>query len=413
MSIVKAVTGEVINIETWFRDTNGQPRAPLSNQNATFAVRDFNNGLVASGAGTQDGGDPSRWMATFTLPSNAPISLDGRKKYSLIWSLPVASGPVTTTEFFDVFPDGDPIRRLNDTDVVTIHGTPFADSVYVDVVGAPAITQVTFGIVDEVGTMVMPLTPITSYTTDGTARIYSYMSNNPLVDIPDLAAGAALMTFLGMWTVVRASGAPEYHVHPIYVVNPVLLRHTDSLQKLVDRAKTGDAQPHLEIKQTDLIHHLYRGIEHVVAYPPNYTPITPVRMPGALADFIVKAGAVSLLKAMYLAEGMSNFDFQGLGVQLVVDRTPYIDNMITRLENDIGDPLRIAKSNWIRQGCPSGPIGGLGGGRSPFYNRIGAMNVSTGAFTNVVSAGYAPYVGAYFGPSSLWRGFSPINGFAG
>jgi len=409
MSIVKAITGETLSIETWFRDTSGQPRTPVSG-GASYAIRDFTGALVISGAGIPDGGDASRWFATATLPSNCPISSTGKQKYSLVWSLEVNSGSITTTEYFDVYPAGDAIKRLDETDVLFIEGTPFSDSAYIETVGVPAVTSVSFGIVDETGNVIKPMSVVTASGSVGTASLYAYGEADSAANLPGLTSANGMGNYMGVWTTIRAGGGVEHQIHPIYVVNFTLFRYMDSIQKLVDRARIGNTQPHLEITNIDLIHHLFRGMEFVGSAPPNITPITPNRMPSALADFVIKAGAVSLLKAMYLSEGMTNFDFQGLGVQLAIDRTPYIDNMISRLENDLGEALRAAKSTWIRAGMPTGT---QGVSQSPFYNKVAVMNVSVGAYSNIVSSGYLPYLGPYFGPTQLWRGFSPINGFGG
>lgn len=411
--IVKALTGETLTAETWFRDTSGQPIIPVSG-GASYAIRDFNRSLVASGAGTQDGGDPSRWYSTIVIPAGSPISSTGQQKYSLVWQIQSAGGLVTSTEYFDVYPATDPIHRVDETDILHLEGTPFYDSLRVETLGLPSVTSVSYGIVNDVGTTVKPIAAVSQSSSDGSTAIYGFTETEVSTNLPDLAVSNQVLNYMGVWTVSRGAGNVEIQIHPIYTINFYMYRHLDSLQKLVDRARIGDTQPHLKITGPELIHHLFRGIEYVASAPPNVaTPISPSALPGALSDFIIKAGAVSLLKAMYLSEGMTNFDFQGLGVQLMVDRTQYIDNMISRLEADLGEPLRTAKNLWIRAGSPTGPAGSTGGARSPFYNSVGVLNVSVGSYSNVVSAGYIPFIGPYFGPTQLWRGFSPINGFGG
>jgi len=405
MAIIRAIQGQSVTVEAWFHNTDGTPLLPISGYPAQFSMRDFNGSLIASGSATQDSGDSSRWFSTVVIPMTAPISSTGLQKYRLDWSLPSSSGTHTATELFEVWPAGDPVRQLFDNDVIMLDKGPFSDTLYVETNGVPAVTSVTIAIVDELGNSLLLPTSVTATSglTVGTMQGYTY-SAAPLA-IPNLACTNVVQAFCAIWSITSADGSVNFEMHPIYVINPALMIYMNKVKQLVDRAQLGDVHPYLAIKPVDLVHHLFRGIEVVSTAPPNAsTPINPLFIPGMLSDFIVKAAAVSLLQAQMLAEGMSNFDFQGLGVSLNVDRTPIIDNLIQQFKQDLGDPLRVSKGNWIRAGCPAGPIGAQAG-RSPYNNRAGVLNVTYGSYFNYESTAML----SGFGGNSWFGGMGLLN----
>ena len=83
-----------------------------------------------------------------------------------------------------------------------------------------------------------------------------------------------------------------------------------------------------------------------------------------MTDLIVKAGAMHALQGQYLAEGMTTFDFQGLGVQLSIDRTQYIQTIVDQLNQELTDRIPRTKRLYIRSSSP------------------GVLNISVHAITN-------------------------------
>ena len=98
---------------------------------------------------------------------------------------------------------------------------------------------------------------------------------------------------------------------------------------------------------------------------------------------------------------MSQMDLQGLGVQLQVDRTQILAQLIGELQTDWAN-LPQAKNVWMAQGAPLGSV--LASGKRP----IGVLGLSRGTYSPwpmyplpIVMGGYT-FLGAGAGYGQLY-----------
>ena len=305
---------------------------------ATFSVFDFNGGLITTGAGVQDTQNPEVWSATFSIPAAAPIS-DMGEKYRLVWLIKNDTETQTATEYFSVRLDGDPISF--EAGRIALRGGSVTDCLITD---APA-TNIHFRLIDESDTPYVDVdVTVTPRQVNG-RFIYDYTTQN----LENLVPRLSLSPFLGEWTYTDASGTPGFEVHPIYVVSSKMFLMIDNVRRAVDKARNEDINPNLRYTDIDLCHHVLDGISRVNSTPPSLTNFTTENIPFALTSLVKDASVVSALRAQYLAEGVSAFDFQGQTVQLNVDRTQYIQSAIDMLNNDLDERIRKAKKLAIRQ----------------------------------------------------------------
>lgn len=365
MAIVRLLPGESAQVDAWFRASDGRPLIPATGAVANYSVRDAAGNLITNGVGIQDSGNPARWYTQLVLPLSSPTNISGQKS-SITWDLATSDGTSPTViELFEIVAPVSEVTTGTSTDLVVMEGTPLADSLIVPTLGQAPIALVSYKVVDQSGMTLYGPPALTPTTIGPASTTYQIIQT-----IPGLNVGTnGDSSYLGIWTVIRTGLSNTYEVHPIYAANAPLLMVMNDLRMLIDRAKLGDIHPYLNWSTADLLHFIYKGIEYVAAFPPIIMQIDPSNIPKALVDFVVKAAAISALRAQFLAEGMSAFDFQGLGVQLNVDRTQYLQAMIDELQNDLDNHLSAVKAALAHRGP-------------------GALAISVGTFTNFPYTGF-------------------------
>lgn len=305
---------------------------------ASFTVLDFNGATVISGPCVQDTQNPEVWEATFSIPTSAPVSELG-EKYRLVYVIKNATETQTAVEYFTVRLDGDPISF--DAGRIALKGGTVSDYLITE---TPA-SSVHLRILDESDSVYVDV----DIDTSNPRRSGAYYVYDKTTDVlANLTPHHNLVPYLAEWTYIDQSGVPGLEVHPIYVVSTKLFMAIDALRKLVDKAKNEDINPNLRYTDLDLAHYVMAGINRVNVTPPSLTRYTTENIPFQMTSLAKDAAAVEALRAQYLAEGVSAFDFQGQSVQLNVDRTQYIQSMIDMLNNDLDERIRKAKKMAIR-----------------------------------------------------------------
>jgi hypothetical protein len=180
-----------------------------------------------------------------------------------------------------------------------------------------------------------------------------------------------------IWDYLLSDGITEsQEAHVFYTITPYTLTFINAIRKLVDKARIGDVNTYLQYTMSDLAHALTRGCDYVMQSPPVPGGWSLDQIPISLKDYIVKASAIDILRAQYMAEGMSAFNFQGLRTSLETDRTQYLGQLISELENDL-QGLPQAKNLWCSQGSP------LGTQLVPGKRVIGMLALTTGTYSNI------------------------------
>lgn len=353
MSLISVVPGQTVNT------TVQLPQPAIAA--VKWVVRDHLSKVVARGQYSPSG---TLVVVNFVLPSTAAIPLDHSK-----YSITATDGASTVVEHFDV---------VSPEQLSTDHGTELAymqGKNFTDIIRLPAVPEFLKAQV---------------FLADGTELVQEMEvdTNSPIRSGQDYVFrfdyGDSLDTrtasTMGVGTVVwdytmEDAVDSEQEMHPFYTVTPYSMDYINAIRKIVDKTRIGDTNVYLQITTSDLVHALIRGADFVMQSEPLMSGFPLDQMPRMLRDFIVKAAAVDLLRAQYLAEGMSVFDMQGLGVQVNVDRTQYIDALVQQLANDL-QQLPGAKKKWLEQGAP------LGGTIPPFKRPVGVLGLTTGVYSN-------------------------------
>jgi len=362
----------------------------------SWTIRDYNGNLVVRGKVAPSG---TNVVVSVVLPANCKVPPDGSK-----YVISATDGITSTSEAFSVLAPI-PLATSHGTEVAYMQGRVFQDSL---ILAEPA-ENISITVVSVNGQMLIPQTLLPTQTgyRRGDAWVYSF-------DYSATTAGAAvtppgvLNTFtsatLGCgiitWDYTGCNDIEaSQEVHPFFTITPYSSTYMTDIRMLVDKARIGDVNEYLAYKPSDLAHSLLRGNDYVMQSAPVAGGWPLDLMPLSLKDYIVKASALDILRAQYQAEGMSQFDMQGLGVQLQVDRTQYLAQLIGEMTQDLA-LLPGAKNNWMAQGAPLGPQ--LAAGKRP----IGILGLSRGVYSTfpmyplpIVTAGYSFLgYGAGFGP---------------
>jgi hypothetical protein len=177
-----------------------------------------------------------------------------------------------------------------------------------------------------------------------------------------------------IWDFFFEEGDEGQDIHPLYTITAHTMTFITGIQMMVDKARIGDVNNYLAYTSADLAHAFMRGLDFVMQSPPvsggwpiDHTPIM-------LKDYVIKAGAVDILRSQYQAEGVSAFDLQGMRTQLQVDRTQYLAQLIGELEADLAGLVQ-AKNYWLAQGAPLGNV--MSRGQRP----IGILSLSRGTYS--------------------------------
>lgn len=325
---------------------------------------------------------------SFVLAANAMVPTDGSR-----YTLDASDGTTSVRDYIEVVSPVD-MQVAASSEVAYMSGQPLQDTL---VLGNTVDSITVTGYLAD-GSIFMPETAID--TTDSTTRVgdaycYRLKTNTPV----NMKTGTSMGTGTLIWTYQTDTDlAPSQEFHSIYTITPYSTGFLSALRNLVDRARIGDANKYLQITASDLAHALMRGADFVSQAQPVLTPFTLDQLPITLRDYIVKAGAIDLLRAQVQAEGMSAFDMQGQGVQLTVDRTQYLNSLIEELSSDM-QGLMQAKNNWLAQGGP------MGANVGPGKRVIGHLGLTTGTYTNqpqvplpIIMAASGTYSFLRFGP---------------
>ena len=363
MSIVSAVVGSDVNASVRFLDIDDEPvldaRLPV-----TYRVFDMNGNLVLTNSGIQDSVDRSLFTCSFTLPSSAKITEQGQT-YRLQWSMTtVSKEKYDSRETFTVTASGGDISSYYPKDVVVIPGYGFFDRIalsqLVDITD-PAFA-VEYKVITEQGCVsakgVFP-PPFPASPTDPVITA-AVVNGAPVLTVTFTAQQAAALGipkgvqqhFMGNWYVNSpVMDGPEIDAHPIYVITSRLQMLTNALYKMLSNGILQNVEPYLTWNAGVFAHHAIKGFEVVNNASPRVTAFSiDTPFPVGLTQFIEKAGMVSALRAQLMAY-QNDWDFQGAGVQLNVNRSGSIEAMISQLQGDL-DKVDAAKRNWLNSGRP-------------------------------------------------------------
>ena len=348
-----------------------------------YFVTTPDNLLIVSGIATQDLTNPARWTFNFTIPATAPTTNPGQK-YQLKWRAASTNETITNQEYFTVVDpaQSDPI----DTTIVTLVGNPFRANLVLPDSGLKALS---LRVLNPEGTPVITLanlmgdntvTPAVVASTPGPispiASGQNYIYSIPIDETNGLTSliirQSGLANYFAYYNYVDSNDQQLTEIQPVYLANTLVVSMMNDMRQFVDMLRNNDAVIELRITEAKLLHFAVQGLLRVNASSPvNFTFdfITLQRM-GQFYFWVLKAAQYELLSALYLAEGMTAFDFQGMTVQLNIDRTQYIQSLMNDIKTDLDNTLPKVKSQYARSGGFKSMIGSIGSVISPASNWV-------------------------------------------
>lgn len=356
MKVTHVYRGQTVEVDAEFFDENENPF--VGTGPATYSVFDYNNNLIATSTGVQDVDNPERWTGSFTIPADAPVS-DVGQKYRITWIIKNAltNTTLSATDYFTVKTENDTLSY--ESGRLVLSGGKLNDTLISE---DQIIGDISYRVVDEQSTVL--LTEIlTAADIDRTVNGFYYYDYESADDQDWLTPHSSVTPYFAEWRYTTSEGA-QVEIHPIYVLTPRMYMFVDGIKRIVDKVRNKDINPNLQYSDIDLVHYAYDGIMRLNRNRPTFTNWTPENVPPVFFELAKKSGAIEALRAQLLAEGMVAFDFQGQSIQLNVDRTQHISNVIELLERTFEEDVFRAKKIYINRSSP----GVLGMTISPISN---------------------------------------------
>lgn len=341
-----------------------------------WTLYDWNEAELDQGTATQ--GLSNFWSATFTLPN------------SLI--IPNGSAPLTiefsgTTGEGKAFNKSLEITGLDPRDQWQSHGLvqhtrdrKIRDLLYLD--AQPTNIRIElrqgFGAGDVIKTVTKAGTDFSAYTSQGYAYDILLTLDANLTD-----QSGELYPYQLTYTTLDGSGNEvDIYQKPLVVMTAIVATHTNSLRRLLDKARLTEIDRNLQWHDEELIHFLLESASSLNGKG-NLTATwwTVEKWPANINRFLIMEAAFQALNARYLAEGFNSVEFAGANTQLNFNRTSYIQTKMDELRSMIDAQWPSAKASAIKSvGTGSIPSGAAG---TP-VNRggLGVIGVSYGPTTN-------------------------------
>ena len=296
-----------------------------------FVVKDINGDMVQGGVGSLNQTD-NLYHATFTLPSDAPIS-GSDEKYIIEWELEGKNGKTyKNTEYFDV-----------------VHPSVNAVSLKEQQKLALPFTELTLSL------------PLPEKPDNISFELYN-MENSVMVHQNSLASQQGTFNGYFIYTVTipanvmqenkiyngvwkfNLGGEVQNFLQNIQCADLYAMSKISDMRMYLDKvAKEIDL--YVGYRDSDLYFHLMNGIDIVnIVTPITEWTLETFKGGMGLPDFILMGGGCySALRAQYLAEGDSSFDYSGQPVTLSVDRTQFIESELGRWEQWLKEDLKEYK----------------------------------------------------------------------
>lgn len=332
-------------------------------------------------------------QAVITAPSNMEPTLLGQS-YQIRWTLQLpidqgtppdiqGSGPGRQSTYY----------QFENVRIVGLNTVPLGVQPTVEIQGGPAHLQlVTEVLYDNVtievwagGTVVAPATLITDYVRTSDGWLFEAV-------VPTDQLKVSLVPYSVVWR-YWSSAKPSLRYSEsteLYVVNPSIMTAVIDIRAKVQKAGTSlYGTPDLLFPDPTLLLWLRRGMDYFNGAYGNFTSFTMTNALGPIREYWLMCAEKGALEAQYGAEGEKAFNFQGQAIQLDVDRTGYLDNMVGKLQQTLDNELKPLKQNLIIKGNTSGD-----GSQDPSKLQVGAIGAVGISITaaSMWGRGY-PYAG--------------------
>lgn len=305
---------------------------------------------------------------TVVVPSNIPVTLTG-SAYQVKLNLAIVGYPVYTMySLVQVLPNT--YVEQGASDLVEIKGNT-CNLQLVLPTSQPYVTANLYWYND-----ILNSAPPT--VTGPTAVSDGYMWQITL-DTSTEVTPASLVPYQFVWSYGASSSSPlSSEASSVYIVTASVLQAVKDLMAKINKAKTSLGE-RPTFSSTEALTYLRLGADKFNAFgmPTNFSF---TKATGGVRAFWLAFSEIEALRAQYMFEGESAFDFQGQAISLNVDRTQYYDGLASSVENQITEPARQFKVQLAKRGnldgegdvnpnaLRQGAIGSIGISLSPVSN---------------------------------------------
>lgn len=334
--------GETVEATAAFFE-EGNPVTPINpSSSPVYIVRDTQDDIVTFGVAAI--GTDNLYHTTFILPSTASLSTED-KKYVIEWDLQGSNGKnYKISEYFDVIHPLYNIIKEKEIQKITLATLPL-----VLTLPLPSTPDgvVSCKVYDQTSNIIfsIDLTNSGSYSDyliyTATIPANTLIENNEYIVIFDFTLGGEKSNFhqkincIDIWSLARISDMRMY---------------LDKVQKDID-LYTG-------YRDSDLYYHIHEGLNFLnMLWPLSGWTLNNFKstMAGSIYT-LIGCACYTTLRAQYLAEGDSAFDYSGQPVSLTVDRSQYIESELGRWDSWINDILKPWKKDIVMKSNMAGNL---------------------------------------------------------
>lgn len=176
------------------------------------------------------------------------------------------------------------------------------------------------------------------------------------------ALSPSLIPYSVMWKFSNSQSQTFRESAALWIINPSIAQAVDDVKSKINKARqtlfgTADSQ----YPTTEVMKWLRRGADMFNNAYGVFTSFTMTNALGGVREFWLLCAEKAALEAQYGMEAEKAFNFSGAAISLDIDRTQYLDAMISKIQTDLDAQLKPLKQNLLIKGNTAGDGSGPNG----------------------------------------------------
>lgn len=292
----------------------------------TVVAKDYNGLVIPTTAAVNTGSGV--WRTTLSIPTVAPACDPETGYYKLIWTHSAG----TIEQEFQVVSYDEEAQRPPPAGF-GVANVSLGDEVFLPY-GATNVECEILNITD--GSVLMPhVNGQVSSDNVGTGSVRATAEfTAPLLGVGE---------YVAHWKYTVGSSV-QHDYRQAFLISTKTASILSNLRMFLDQSGVTRFLAHYAFSDVELIDCLYRAADRINSHPPQITAYSPDSMPFGLIHPLRVAALHEMLNRLYLAEGLSTFDFQGGSITVNVDRTQFIQTKMDELNSWLESNLTNVKS---------------------------------------------------------------------
>lgn len=337
--------GQEVTASAYFLDASNNP---LETSNPSiypcYQVTDPVQDLVVAGVGTFNDRTLA-YDATFTMPDIAMLSTDVGH-YQITWDfISTANKEYSYREAFDVVHPTYDLTQAKEQQKLVLPIT----SIELSIPLPRRVMEVELQLFNQDNTIAFKAIP------DQKGLYSDYYIYSNVIPEGVFKSGN---DYLAVW-VMKDMGSTCVFTQVIHCASLWDMQRISDLRMYLDKVSKS-VESYQGYKDSELFFHLQKGAEYInsVKIPSNWNLVSYQTMHQLqpVMYWLLEAAKWSALRAQYLAEGDSSFDFSGQPVSLSVDRSQYIDGELSRIKDGLDNQLAALKNQIMKNMRPVGHL---------------------------------------------------------